>query len=259
MPNTATKPDRELVGVGLYAPIEAARYARVAPAKFRRWLFSQQAIFEPQLGRGEELVTFLDFAQSLSINDIRNGVGVSLQKIRKAYRLAQDQYGVAYPFGMKHRMFVFGNLNNPKSCEIGVFVPKPGRSVEEQEHEYLESAKRIQLTGRHRGHFLINEVVQYFSKNIEFSGHEGLASAYTAHESHGHAIVMDPQVRFGKPYVLGVGYEAETLVDAAKIEGGIERAARLYHVDPAAICCALGFHKRLNEPPPKQRPVPIAA
>ncbi len=67
---------------------------------------------------------------------------------------------------------------------------------------------------------------------------------------------MDPSIRFGKPYIEDVGYEAETLAEAAEIEGGVERAARLYHVDPEAIRAARDFYKRLEHP---LTPKPAAA
>lgn len=243
---------QDYVGVGLYAPAEAARYARIAPRKFSRWLYSQKPVFQPQLGKEEGIVTFMDFAQSLSILDIRLMAGVPLQKIRKAYEFAQKSYDVAYPFGVRHGMFIFGNLDKPKRCNIGIFLPRPGGSSEDEQKE--EFIRRVQLTGRDRGATLINVVVQEFSKRIEFNPQTSLASRYVAHESNGFKIVMDPSIRFGKPFIEGVGYEAETLAEAAVSEGGIDRAARLYHVEPDAVRAALDYHRLLNEEPLTPKP-----
>ena len=50
---------------------------------------------------------------------------------------------------------------------------------------------------------------------------------------------MEPDYRFGKPYIKGIGYETETLINAVRIEGSVERVSRIYHVDQSAIRCDL--------------------
>jgi len=144
-----------LLGIGLYTPHEAARYVRADVRRFRRWLYghgASQPVFEPQLGRelANELVTFLDFAQALSVQDVRLNVGIPLQKIREAYRRAQEEYQIPYPFAFEHGIFIFGNLKDPKACQLGIYLPEQSEIPEE---EFLKR-KQVQLTGRHKGnHF----------------------------------------------------------------------------------------------------------
>jgi uncharacterized protein (DUF433 family) len=249
-----------LLGIGLYAAPEAARYARVSPQKFARWVFGPHPVFEPQLGREDRIATFLDFAQSLSVQEIRLTVLIPLQKIRAAYLVAQKEHGVEYPFAMKHGIFVFGDLNRPEACELGIFVPNgaPPPEAKERRDEFIRK-KAVQITGKHKGNQLISEIVKSFSRNLVFRKPSGTADEYVAYEGHGHRILMDPDIRFGKPYLEGIGYEADTLAEAATIEGSVSRAAKLYHVDDSAIRAAVDFHKLLDTPPPKQPAKRIAA
>ena len=87
----------------------------------------------------------------------------------------------------------------------------------------------------------------------------GRLKKFTALESHGYKIVMDPERRFGKPIIEEIGFEAETLVDAVRIEKTISRAARLYRVDEMAVKAALDFHKLLQTPYKPKPPEPLAA
>jgi len=257
---------KDFIGLGLYAPAEAARYARVKTSKLSRWIFGtgvDEPVIASQLDVSERIVTFLDFAQSLSVHEIRLASNISLQKIRDAYREAQQEHGIQYPFAMKHGIFVFGNLRRPDRCELGIFVPNPGDSPALQkkgQKEYIEKrSKAVQLTGRHKRNLLIGEIIRDFSQNLIFDEGSGLAEEYVAYEGHGHRILMDRNVRFGKPYLEHIGYEAETLADAVRIEKTIERAAMIYDVAESAVRAALEYYKLLRTDPPKHRPRPLAA
>ena len=245
----------DLLGVGLYTAPEAARYARVKYGKLSRWLYGKTAVLEPQLGEieGQRVVTFLDFAQALSINEIRL-TKIPLSRIREAYRRAQEDYGVEYPFAMKHGVFVFGDLSYPKKCKLGIFIP--GKDSDDQRGFVKKLA--YQLTGKNRKNQLLWSIVQPFSEHLEFND-AGFASEYTAHKAHGHTIVMNPEVRFGKPFLVDVGFEAETLANAVAVERSVKRVSRLYHVDESAVRAALDYHKLLNTPIKPPPPKPLAA
>jgi uncharacterized protein (DUF433 family) len=249
------KKEQSLLGIGLYSPPEAARYARVSAWKFSNWVFSDNPVFEPQLGREDRIATFLDFVQSISVRQIRLAALIPLQRIRAAYRVAQQEYGIQYPFAVKHGIFVFGDLKRPEKCNIGIYIPA------ESNHDQTEfiRKKAIQLTGKNKGNQLLCHVIEGFSKNLVYRGPEGTADEYVAYEGHGHRILMDPDVRFGKPYLEGLGYEADTLADAYRVEGGYLRAARLYDVDDGAVRAAVDFNRLLNTPPPRQPAKRIAA
>lgn len=258
---TGTLESTDVVGLGIYSPPEAARYARVATAKLSRWIFGQgsaEPVIEPELHRTERIVTFLDFAQALSVHEIRLTADISLQRIRAAYKRAQQEHGIRYPFAVEHGIFVFGDLKRLARCELGIYIPHTG-SEKEREEFFKEHRKAVQLTGRHKGNVLIGQIIQDFSRKLVYHKETGLADEYVAFESRGHRILMDRNVRFGKPYLEHVGIEAETLADAVRIERTVERTARIYEVDESAVLAALDFYKHLRTPPPSKKPKPVAA
>lgn len=251
----ARLPD-DVIGIGLYAPSEAARYAGVSPQKFSRWVFgtsSAKPVIEPQLGRnGERVVTFLDLAQSLSVNDVRTNIAVPLQKIRDAYIRAKTMHKVEYPFAMDGGIFAFGDLKTKESqkrCELGVFVPKAGFGPKTQE-EFRE-AVCVQLTGKKRDNLLMHPIIKKFSRRLVF-GADGLATEYEVFNKYGHRILIDPNIRFGQPYLEHLGAEAFTLSNAARVEGSPERAARLYRVPLSAVRAAVEYISSLGSPHPSK-------
>jgi uncharacterized protein (DUF433 family) len=255
----------KIIGLGLYAPPEAALYARVSTANLSRWVFGTGAcepVIQSELTSEHRIVTFLDFAQTLSVCEIRLSGLVSLQKIRDAYKRAQEEHDIRFPFAREHGIFVFGNLSKIDRCEIGIYIPRadtPADRSREKSRFVEEHRKAVQLTGRHKGQVLISQIVRPFSKNLVYHEQSGLASEYVAFESHGHRILMDPNVRFGKPCIENTGYEAETLAEAARIEKGPTRAAKIYEVEETAVLAALDFYKHLKKPPPRIKPSPVAA
>ena len=249
--------EHSVLGVGVYSPTEAARYARASSQRFRRWIYGtrrDKPVFDPDIPREgcREILTFLDFAQALSVQDIRLNVRVPLQRIRQAYETARRDYDLKHPFAVKHGIFVFGNLNDPKHCVLGLYPDE-----EDVDQDFL-GRKCVQLTGKKKGNFLISQVVQQFSQCLAYST-RGLADEYLAFEKHGCRILMQPDCRFGKPYIDGLIYEAETLADAAKFEGGAGRAAKLYDVPLNAVKAATAYIKQLETPPHKISPNKIVA
>jgi len=250
--------EESLLGIGIYSPAEAARYVRASRSRFRRWLYGDRRskpVFDPDIPRDDrvqDIVTFLDFAQALSVQDIRLNVGIPLQRIREAYETARRDFGLDHPFAVKHGIFVFGNLHDPKHCVLGIYP-----SGEPVDIDSLER-KAVQLTGKKKGNLMISQVVQEFSERLAFST-KGLADEYLAFEKYGHRILMQPDCRFGKPYLEDLYYEAETLADAAKVEGSVNRAADVYEVPKNAVKAAMEYIRELETEPHPIRPKKIVA
>lgn len=249
--------ERPMLGVGIYSPREAARYVRADISRFRRWIYGTKRsapVFDPDIQRvgSREIVTFLDFAQALCVQDIRLNVGVPLQRIREAYETARTEHGVTHPFAMKNRIVVFGNLEDPKKCALVLC-----KDDETQDVDFLQE-KYVQLTGKKKGNALISEVVQKFSKQLYYSD-EGLAGGYTAFEGFGHRVLIEPDVRFGKPYIADSVYEAETLADAVRHEGSVKRVSELYEVSQNAVKAAVQYMEELDTDPSPIKPKKIAA
>lgn len=246
-----------MLGVGIYSPREAARYVRAKPARFRRWIYGSRKdkpVFDPEIPPvgSREIVTFFDFAQALRVQDIRLNVGIPLQRIREAYETARKHYGVNHPFAMQNRILVFGNLKDPSKCSLVLYTPDEDSDVG------LLREKYVQLTGKKKGNALIAEVVQEFSKGLYYSP-KGMPEGYVAFEGFGHRILIDPDVRFGKPFVEGTAYEADSLASAVEEEGGVEQVSDLYEVPENAVKAAIKYTEELAKEPPKIEPKTIAA
>lgn len=218
-----------LLGIGLYTPAEAAFYARLHTRTLNRWLYGDgqgEPVIDPQRGREEKDVSFLDLMQALSIRAITTMPGkphISLRKIREAVLEAKVRYGIEYPFAMEHVTYLLGDTVIIKCAE----------------DDYRP------LTGSSKGNRLLTEVVEVCKKKIVY-GPEGLATQYNAWGSEKSSIVLDPLRRFGEPMFPAYGYTAQTLWDAVTSEGSVAAAARAYGVPEEAILVACEYRDHLQ-------------
>jgi uncharacterized protein (DUF433 family) len=229
-----------LVGIGLYAPDEAAQYARISRQTMARWIWGDakgEAVIQAQLaarGEDEKLVTFLDFVQALAIRSVRISTKTKfpLQKIRKARIEATARYSLDFPLAARgHRIFIFGPREAPAKCEMVIEI---GPSTDES------TDRLLQLTGKKRGNLVLADIAEPFMEELEF-GKSDYAERFTAFVHKDRPIVMDPRMRLGEPYLPSCGYTARALWDAYQSEGGIEHAAKAYGVDKEDVEAAYKF------------------
>ena len=229
---TAQRTGKNLLGLGLYTPSEAALYARVHPSTMGRWIHGNQmgkAVINPQLVNDpDRTVTFLDFVQALAIRAIRREHKVPLPKIRNAVELVRSTYNIDYPFAMKHKTFLLGN-------EILIEIPAFGRDL-------------IQVSGKHKKQGVMRKVAELYMKDLSFTSDGDLASAYQAFKHAGQKIIMDPSRQFGQPLVERCGYPALVLVEAYRSEGSISGAAKAYGLRKTDIELALRYDDYIRGP-----------
>jgi len=212
------------LGSGIYTVAEAALYARISSAMMSRWLFGTEkgrSVIDPQFGKQEKVVSFLDLIQTLAIREIRLQRHVPLPKFRQAIKTAKDKLGITHPFAREHCTYLWG--------EELVIRPR------EEDDEFVEAS------GKNKGQRLFPFVEMYL-ENLTFDK-EGLANQYKIFTSDEVAIRMDPHVRFGEP-LLPSGYTAMTIWEAIIAEGGIEQAAKVYDIP---ISEAEASYKFVNE------------
>jgi uncharacterized protein (DUF433 family) len=223
-----------LLGQGIYTPSEAAFYARMRTQTLNRWLFGNaqgNAVVAPQINEpNDRVVTFLDFVQMLAVREIRTKHNVPLHKIRDAVAIATE-HGISYPFAVKHKTFLFGDMSDEGHGEVVLEI----------------GGKLLQASGKGKRNLVMPEVAELYMQDLYFDPDSGLANKYypfgTATNK---AIVMDPKVRFGEPFVYNSGYSAESLWQAYKTEGGIEAAAAAYGVSRSDIESVLRFYDLLG-------------
>jgi uncharacterized protein (DUF433 family) len=216
-------------GRGLYGLREAAFYARMPAATLRAWFATQKeaprvisSCIEEESGK---FIGFLDFVEALAIRSLRLDFNIPLQKIRKALTFAKEKCGKDYLFARKDHRVVWDGR------ELFIYLDSDGNPT--------------QATGRNLGQRSFHACIQQFLHDLEFDS-DGVAKLYNADCFKDWQIVMEPNQYFGEPMVKGTGYTAESLYRAAVQEGGIEPAADVYEVDPAAVEAAYRYWDRLR-------------
>ena len=221
------------IGLGIYTPSEAARYARVHTSTMSRWIHGDcrgLPAVDAQLANNEErVVTFLDFVQALAVRAIRHKERVPLDKIREAIQNAKKYYNLEYPLARKHTTYLFRGE---------VYV----RLEVEDENEFS------QVSGVGKGQLAHNKVIELYMENLSFDDESGLADEYKPFLYRDREVRINPKIRFGQPIVEPCGYSAEALIDAVETEGGIESAAHVYGVDPDDVRAAIAYDDYLRGP-----------
>ena len=231
------------LGIGIYTPAEAAFYARVSQGMMTRWVFGDskgKAVIERQIrDEGEKVVTFLDFVQTLAVREVRRRHNLPLQRIRQGIDEARKKYGIDYPLAREHCIFLFSDQRGEGHGHIVIRIDE-GEGKDELERRY------VQLTGRGRGQYMIQEVVEMFLSDLRFDPSSKLATEYRPLTQGGASILLNPHRRFGEPVVEPSGYTAETLWHATNTEGGIDAAVSAYGVSVDEVILANKYFDMLE-------------
>lgn len=228
--------DTEILGKGIYTPVEAARFARVRTELITRWIHGSRQgdpVVKAELeGDAERTITFRDFVQALAIRAIKREFGLSLQNIRDAVDAARERYGCPCPFAMEHKTYLFGQK---------IFIELPGRL------SLSGPSELVQISRRGRGQMLLREVAEPFLVDLTFAA-DGYATRYVAWRPGNREVVMDPSRLFGQPVIESCGHTVGSLVDAYRSEGSTEAAARAFGVMEEDVFLAIGYDDYLTGP-----------
>ena len=231
---------KELIGLGLYTPGEAARFARIPSIGMTsRWAHGTRRhdpVIHPQLVEDpERLITFLDFTQLQAIRSIRNyDESISLQKIRAAIDHVESKYDLDYPLAREHKIILHGD---------DLWINVKGMLSEDDPDLFT------QVTGRRgRDQQMIREIAQLYQRDMHYleSGLPGKFDLYRSREGD-RTITMDPKVRFGQP-VLDSGYSLDAILDAYRSEGGMEQASQALGISEGDIELAISCDDSLGLP-----------
>jgi uncharacterized protein (DUF433 family)/DNA-binding transcriptional MerR regulator len=222
----------QLTGVGLYTISEAARLAGVRSVELRRWLRGYIS------GRGEDVrrhpplwtseiaeaaidaVSFHDLLEVRFVKAFRN-LGISLQAIRIAATNAREILSSPYPFLCKK-------------------FRTDGRTIFAE--AMSESGELDLLDLRQRQYVFAKVVEPSLYSGIEFGADEQAVRWYPMERSK--AVVLDPELAFGKPIVTEVALRTDILYEAWLAEGKDKRrVAHLYEVPTKAIEAAIRFEQ----------------
>lgn len=221
-----------MAGNGLYTVAEAALYARMSPQTAHSWFFQGRrsprvrhaTIFDDQ----QRYLTFAEFAEAVAIRFLRRNYNVQLQSIRDGIKYVKE----AHP-----------EIEFPLTQERSKI-----RIYQKQLFIYMDGDEEspVQISGKSKGQKHMTECFLGYLNDFKFN-HQGLVDSYVAYPFKSQVITMSPRQNMGAPMVAGTGFSAETLYNAVKQEGGIERAARIYEVNPEAVEAAFKYWDELAE------------
>jgi len=207
------------LGHGLYTIAEAAMYARVPPRTLARWLFGgtdRKPAIDPQFGRDERVVSFLDLVQSRAIREISFQYHVPLAKFQQAIKVAKRKYGLDYPFARKHCTYYHLAIKE-------LVIQPPG------------SDDFVEVSGTHQGQLLF-QFTELYLQSLDFDA-DGLANNWRVYND----LVINPALRFGEP-LLKCGYSARTIWESIRTEGGIDAAAQAYELSRDDVVSVYRFY-----------------
>jgi len=210
---------------GIFTAAEVALFAKLHRSTVQRWFFSNhmgRAVLPPS-GMDSKTLSFLDLVQALAVRAIRREQNVPLPKIREAVQRAEASYGLTHIFARPHQTALFMGE---------IFIYPEGHEAP------------IQLTGKRPHQLAIRQLVEPYQRDLAFDA-SGLARLFTAYRFADQAVIIDPAIRFGEPFVKSCGYSARTLYEAVLSEGGVPQAARAFAVDEAAVEVAFRYYDSL--------------
>ncbi|KAI3594335.1 hypothetical protein D9X30_0567 [Cupriavidus sp. U2] len=225
----------KLTGIGLYTFPEAARLTRIPIRDLRRWLdgyaykdkrsqttAAVPPLWDTELSHAElDGISFHDLLEVRFVKAFRQH-GVSLQTIRVASVRARELFASDYPFTSRQ-------------------FRTDGRTIFASAMRETGETELLDLV---RQQYAFRKVIEpSLYRGIEFGPDECAARWYPSPRSK--AVVLDPQIAFGKPVVTDGAVKTSILHEAYLAEGDKGLVAKLYDVPVAAVDAAIAFEEGL--------------
>ena len=223
-----------LTGIGLYTFREAARLTKIPPRDLRRWMGGYAyknkrhatstevaPLWPSELDDELDGISFHDLLEVRFVRAFRQH-GVSLQTIRLASQRARELFATDYPFTSRQ-------------------FRTDGRSIFASAMEETGETELLDLVRRQYAFRRIIEPSLY--RGIEFDANQVAARWYPSPRSK--AIVLDPDIAFGKPIVTDGAVKTSILYEAFTSEGDKNFIAKLYEVPLHAVEAAIAFEESL--------------
>lgn len=228
----------DLLGVGLYSPVDAARMASmvvnapISAQAIRRWLWGHRyrqagtlrtapALWVPEIGLldGEKVLGFRDLVETLFVAVFRQK-GVSLQTIRRVIVNAAELLEPSYPLS-------------------SLSFKTDGRSIVA---DVVDEQERRLLFDLDTGQYLLELVLDRLRDGLDYS--ERFAARWWP-LGKDRRVVIDPERSFGRAIVSDEGVPTAALAGAFRAEKSIPAVAHWFGVPERAVEEAVSFEARL--------------
>ncbi len=222
-----------LIGVGLYTPIEASRLTGVSARKIRRWLggYSRRGkryepLWTPEI-EAIEGQPYLGFRDLLEVRVANRFIeeGFSPQRMRAAIAIARDVVGQDHPL----------STNRFKTDGRSIFLELVEKDEQGQNRKHLLNLVKQQ--------YAFEKLLKPLLVDIEFDD-EGAPRRWWP-RGKAVRVLIDPARAFGQPIEVESSVPTSVLAAAGEVEG-VEGAARLYEVSRDAVRRAIKFEAEVE-------------
>jgi uncharacterized protein (DUF433 family) len=217
----------DLTGIGLYTLQEAERLTGADAREVSRWLFGYSSkdgvrppLWTTQLAElDQKIIGFRDLLELRVVKAFRNH-NVSLPVIRAALENAKAIFGSDYPFTANRFL-------------------TDGKSVF---YEALREHGEVELTDLVKRQLVFENIVRpELYAGIEFTA-QGQAKRWFPLKQSG-AIVLDPEISFGKPVLTAYGIRTDLIAETYRVEKSKKMAASLYSIPISAVDAAIRYER----------------
>lgn len=215
-----------------YPLAEAARYLGSNPSTLRAWFHGRdykvrgqiknaKAVLSAAGGKGEP-ISFLDLIEAHVLLAIRKGYGIPMKNFRKAMEYLREVGGDLH--FLAHRDFLHDRKN--------LYV--------KWENKLMSLSERGQLVGR--------EIVAEGLKQILY-GEDDYASRFFPRndDRRQEAIVLDPNINFGRPCLVRLGVGAEAIASRFFAGEKFDDLVQDYAATREEIEEAIRWHERVTK------------
>ncbi len=219
----------ELVGRGLYSPVEAAKLTAIPSRKIRRWLSGHEVggrrylpLWQPQtlLENGEIVLGFRDLME-LRVAFAFLSLGMSAVAVRRAIELAREIVGSDRPL----------STDRVRTDGREAFLQTLETSPEGEPQERLLNLFRRQ--------YEFKAVIDPILKTVDFEEHDPIRWWPAGRRG---GILVDPRVSFGQPITAEDAIPTAILAQSAD-QLGVAQAAHLFDTPRSSVEKALRFEK----------------
>lgn len=212
-PREPVRPD--ILEVPAYSVAEAAHYLLIPEATLRSWVYGRRypvaagtARFAPviQLPGRQKRLSFTNLVEAHVLDAIRREHGVQLQKVRDALQFMQDRLGMEHPLA-----------SQPVATDgVDLFVER---------YAQLINVSR-------EGQLAMGEIMRAYLRRVDWSpaGYAIRLYPFTRKRKldEPKAVVIDPEVSFGKPVLVGTGIPTATVAERYKAGESVDELAADY-------------------------------
>ena len=176
----------------MYSEAEAARLLRLAQGTLHYWLegsVQRGKLYKPILRvepTGARSVSWAEFVEAALLREYRRTHRVPMAELRQFIDLLREHYGVPYPLA-HHQPFV------------------SERQLVYEAQEDSGPAPEFCLVAAVSGQYVLTAPSTLYLDRVTWT--DDVAAAWRPHDDPRSAVLIDPEIRFGRPSVSGISTE----------------------------------------------------